>query len=173
MAIRIADEYSVSTTTLYAIVEGETGGTWNPNQVCDGGDGRGLVCVNKRYFPEEYEKALDPEFSLRFASQLILKHEEWKFTLCSCISTAKMLGVPIPKFMSAENLTPNGTPHEGDLLLLKYKNVYHVAKVIERNEKEEFYIIKEGNFKKCQMTTRKIPFNDPAIRGGWIPSKEG
>lgn len=88
-------------------------------------------------------------------------------TFCSCIKTARYLGVPIPLGTNAEDLQPNGTPNVGDLLLFKYKVLYHIAVVVERNDKEEYYLVKEGNYEKCQMTTRKVLFSDPAIRGGW------
>ena len=164
----------MSTTTLFAIIDGETGRTWNPNQVCDGGDGRGLVCINKRFYPEEYVEALDPVYSMRFAAKLLSKGEEYKFTLCSCIQTAKMLGVPIPKGMSAKDISANGSAGAGDLLLFEYSDgERHVAKILSVDSNLEFYMVKEGNYKKCTLTTRKVYFNDPTIIGGWSPSSDG
>lgn len=131
------------------------------------------MCINRDYYPEEYKEALDPEYSMKFAIGLILKGEEYKFTLCSCIQTAKMLGVPIPRGTDASEIMPDGTPKKGGLLLLKYGKIYHVAVIQEINIEGNYYLVKEGNYQKCKLTVRKIPRDSLSIRGFWLPPKGG
>ena len=160
----IAHEYGVSSTTLFAIIDSETGGTWNSEQICDDGDGRGLACINKNWFPKEFEQALDPDFSIRFIAQAIKdEREDELFTSCSCVLTVKALGVKIPRVYKADFIRPNSRyPHKGGLVLFK-KN--HLA-LIEKIAEEGLYI-REGNYKKCSITRRLVKFNDPQIRGYW------
>ena len=63
----------------------------------------------------------------------------------------------------AEDLKPNGEPVIGGGILLKYPNNYHVAVIQEF--RDEGFFVKEGNFKKCEITERLIKYNDPVITG--------
>lgn len=166
---RIAVETGISTSTLRAIVDGETGEKWDPNQICDHGDGRGLVCINKNYYPDEYKQALDPEFSLRFAAGLVKKGEEWKFTLCSCIQTAKSLGVLIPVKTNASDLKPNAPARVGGLILLRYANLSHVAVItaVTNTATSTIFHVKEGNFERCRLSERDVSSKDSHIIGFW------
>lgn len=84
---------------------------------------------------------------------------------CSCIKTARNLGVKIPFGTNAKDLVPNSPPIIGGLILLKY-GVHHVV-VLEGFEGG--FQVAEGNFEKgpCVVTRRRIDFNDPHIIGFW------
>ena len=90
--------------------------------------------------------------------------------LCSCVRTARWLGVDVPMvdatyFQSFKHQTParNG------LVLLSYKSgLDHVAVI--KDFQEDGLLVVEGNYKPCQMTTRLIKWSDPNLRGFWSPS---
>lgn len=81
---------------------------------------------------------------------------------CSCVKTARSLGVPIPYNTDAKDIVPDGTPEIGGLIVLKYGDIYHIA-VIQGFESG--FNVSEGNFKECEMSERTIDFNDPHIVG--------
>lgn len=165
---RIALEFGVSTTTVRAIVDSETGGTWNPNQEGDGGMSCGLASIHSTYHPDiTCEQAKDPEFALRFIAQVVKDGNEWReFTMCSCIQAAKVFGAKIPPRTSADDFVSNSSfPVVGGLVIFRYGTVYHVAVV--RGISQEGIFIKEGNKVKCSATARTISWNDSHIIGYW------
>ena len=88
---------------------------------------------------------------------------------CSCIETARALGVKIPLGLNAIDLKPNDIyPHVGGLILLKYGESienYHAGKVIKVEELGMW--IEEGNYYPCKFGKRFILFTDPALLGYW------
>ena len=83
---------------------------------------------------------------------------------CSCIVTARYLGLPLPKTPYAGDLEPNTElPIVGEGILLSYPSDEHVAIILAILE--EGYWIGEGNFRRCKYTERFIPFDDNHIRG--------
>jgi len=62
----------------------------------------------------------------------------------------------------------------GDVLLLQYGKVSHAALIIGfeweegRQTPTHFWIV-EGNYKRCQVTSRKIKWEDGHIRGIFSP----
>ena len=61
------------------------------------------------------------------------------------------------------------TPVLNGLVLMSYKNgVDHVAVIKDLDYKGGF-LVTEGNYKKCKLTTRLIEWNDPSIKGFWSP----
>ena len=85
-------------------------------------------------------------------------------TPCSCIHTARQLGVNIPLGTNAEDIEATSTPYVGALALFKYSNgVSHVGVIIAIVE-EGFYI-DEGNFRRCEYTRRYIEWDDPFLVG--------
>ena len=84
---------------------------------------------------------------------------------CSCIKTARNLGIDIPYDTEADDLKSNTTIFVGALALFKYPNFSHVA-VVTKLEASGFWV-HEGNYKLCEMTKRFILYNDPALRGFW------
>lgn len=102
---------------------------------------------------EEKERLLNTEVPYNF--------------LCSCVLTARYLGVAIPKGNNAWDLEPNSdTPIVGQLVLMSYEKTGHVAVLAEI--REDGYLIIEGNFHSCQWNKRIIPKDYYAIKGFWI-----
>jgi len=85
---------------------------------------------------------------------------------CSCVQTAKSLGVNIPSGNNASDLEPNtDEPQVGQLVLLHYPKASHVAVILSISE--EGYLIEEGNYHPCEHTTRFIKKDYHAIYGFW------
>jgi len=83
---------------------------------------------------------------------------------CSCILTARHLGLDLPAVWDAAELRGNtAAPKPGDGLLLKYARAAHVA-VIKKIDEKGFHVA-EGNYKRCKYTERVIPFGQKSIRG--------
>lgn len=85
---------------------------------------------------------------------------------CSCVSTARNLGVDIPLNMNASDFKPNSTPVINGLVILQYPKAWHVA-VITGFTDDGFSVV-EGNYKPCQKDTRVLKWNDPHIVGFWV-----
>lgn len=172
-AKEIAEEYGISFDVMFAIIETETGSTWKTDLVSDTGD-YGLVQINLEYHPEITKgQALDPEFSMKWLASEIKEGREWKWTGCSCIQTAKALGVKVSG--NAKDLKPNSSPKVGGLILMKYGEVYHVAVIMEiiPTSYGQLFKVREGNYQKCKITEREIRSDDRKILGYWVPSTDG
>lgn len=162
----IAEEYDVPFSTMEAIIEIES--NWGEKMEGDGGKSCGLVHIHSDYFPEEFKRCYDNDFSLRFLAQKIKEGKEYLWTTCSCMQTAKALGVKLPRG-NASDLKPNTNyPHVGGVIILKYKE-FHAA-VIKKVTAGGIYV-KEGNFEKCRITERRIDWNDPKIVGYYYPGE--
>lgn len=82
--------------------------------------------------------------------------------LCFCMRTARNLGAKLP-YVDAKDLTRNGIPSQGGVVILKYGEVYHVAYI-----KYLFpggMWVGEGNFSRCAYTERFIYFTDSNLIG--------
>lgn len=83
---------------------------------------------------------------------------------CSCIKTARYLGLPLPPTPYAGDLRANTKkPEKGDGVLLTYETDEHIAVILDIVG--DNFLIGEGNFRECQYTERLIPFDDIHIRG--------
>lgn len=167
MASDIALEYKIPTSTLFSLVKSES--NWNPTATSSTGD-CGLTQINTYYSGVPCETAFNPDFALRYAALAISKHQEYLWSSCSCVSTARNLGIIIPNGYNADDFVPNITLADvqiGDLVLFKYKNgIYHIAVVIGFQDGK--LLVKEGNFKACVApSTRLVDPSDPNIRGYW------
>lgn len=168
---QVAKLYKISSTTLNNLVYSESGG--DPNAIGDHGDARGLVQINDRYWPDIPDSdAFDIKFSLDFAAQKIADGTEYQWSVCSCVATARNLGVKIPIGWSADDFVPNislSNAQKGDLVLFHYKNgLDHVA-VIE-GYSEGRIRVEEGNYISCKSpTSRLVEPTDPNIVGYWSP----
>lgn len=100
---------------------------------------------------------------------------------CMCVAALHQLaGVNIRG--DADTLSPN-TPFEnleaGDVLLMRYGNVYHAALIISYSgavalPSEGIVVpktitIEEWNYVHCKHTIRTLAFNDEHIRGIYTP----
>ncbi len=86
-------------------------------------------------------------------------------TYCSCIKTARELGVDIPYSTNAEDLVPNSVPQIGCLVLMTYPKSSHVATIL--NFLNEGIQILEGNKTPCKESVRIIPYNYKYLKGFW------
>lgn len=82
--------------------------------------------------------------------------------LCSCVSTAKQVFPEIP-LIDAIDYPLNGTQENGEIVIIKYPNTYHIAPYKVGTSTLKLY--NEGNFEPCQKTEREIPIDDPKIVG--------
>lgn len=161
MAERIAIEYKIASSTLFNLVGSES--NWDPSTTSPDGQDRGLVQINRPANPTiSDEQAFDPEFSLRFAASKLAIGDEWRWTVCSCVRYARVLGVQIPIGTSAWDLLPNTSPAVGKLVLINGNHVAVISKITEAG-----FWIKEANYTACKTGTRFIKWNDKSIRGFW------
>ena len=82
---------------------------------------------------------------------------------CSCIKTARALGVPIPYNTDARDIVPNTPPQVGALALFRYGEASHAAMITGLRERG--FWVEEGNKTPCKRTQRFIPWDDPALTG--------
>lgn len=138
------------------------GGEW---MVGDNGDSCGLVHINKNYYPDEFKKCYDNDFSLRFAANLIKEEREYLFTSCNCYQFAKYVsGYKLPLM---KDIQPNTYAFEGALVIFDYDGVKHLAYIEKFNETT--MTVREANYIKCSNANRDVDYNDPAIKGFWSP----
>ena len=162
MAARIAEEYSVPTSTLFNLVFYES--RWDPN--VDNGYDRGLVQINRKWNPEVSDaEAFDPEFSLRFAAEKIKNGKESSWVVCNCYLLVKTKIQALPKM---ENVIPNTPePMAGMVAVFDYSGTKHIAYItgVDATGIEIF----EANYASCAVGTRFVTFTDPALLGYWTP----
>lgn len=157
-----AEEYSISSTTLFNLVKSES--TLNPDAVGDKGCSVGLVQINLCAHPNvAKEDALDPEFALTYAAKAIASSTEYAWTSCNCWSYIK--ANYIHNLPGTKYLIPNSGPVVGGVVLFNYRGVKHYA-YIESVSKNYVYI-SEANYTRCKIGERKISLYDPHIVGFW------
>lgn len=163
-ATRIAEEYGVSTTTLFNLIECES--NWNPK--ADNSKDRGLVQINRAAWPEiTDEQAFDPEFSLRFASEKISEGKEYLWTCANCYSYAVTQIGKLPRMADIIPNTPY--PRINDLMVFNYSGVKHIA-VITKVVEEGIWV-KEANYEAGKISTRLVGWNNPAFVGYFSPAE--
>lgn len=166
-ATEVAAKYKIPTTTLFNLISAES--LWNPNATSTDGNDRGLVQISKIYFPWVTDaEAYNPTFALDFAANQIARGNAWLWVSCSCVKTARLLGVKFPKIQTPADLVPNASPTVGGVVVLKYGSTWHMAKITKLNEGT--MSVREGNFEPCAITSREISYNDSHIRGFYVGS---
>ena len=96
--------------------------------------------------------------------QSLVEGENGLPVACSCIKTARSLGVDLSYNTDASDLVGNTTIHVGALALFKFPNgVSHVA-LIDILETNRFHV-KQGNKTPCEITEEWIDINNPYIVG--------
>lgn len=89
--------------------------------------------------------------------------------LCSCkrYITSQVPNMPLG---DADSFTGNTTPTAGVVVLLRYKEISHMA-LIEKVS-DSGISVRETNYKKCHYSERFIPWNDPSIVGFYSPNHD-
>lgn len=85
---------------------------------------------------------------------------------CSCVKTARMHVENLPMGNATELEVNTMIPSVGAVVKMQYPSVGHVA-VIQKITTKGMWII-EGNYHKCQISQRFIPFDYPYIVGYWV-----
>jgi len=91
------------------------------------------------------------------------QREEIDLIACSCVKTARSLGVDIPYNTNAEDIKEGANPVVGGLALFRYGSTSHIG-VIEETQEKGFWM-NEGNFYECEYSRRFILWNDPNLIG--------
>lgn len=74
----------------------------------------------------------------------------------------------IPTLPNTKDLKPNSTPQKGAVVIFEYPgNLMHYA-VLTTFDGDGFWV-DENNYKAGVTAPRWVRFNDPAIRGFWVP----
>lgn len=168
MAIEVAEEYDISTSTLSNLVWSES--RWNPSATSTTGD-VGLVQINLEQTPTvSMEQALDPLFSLKYAAQQIRDGKEYAWVACNCVFFIRAMGIPLPPLKSIADLKPNTTPHVGAVVIQKFKSVWHLAYIDALSKDGKSFHIRQSNKVHCLINEEWVPLNSPSIRGFWQPS---
>lgn len=166
-AVNIATAFGISTSTFSNIIQGES--NWDNNAVGKLGE-LGLFQILPSAHPDlTKEQMLDIDFELNWAANEIKQGREWQWTECSCIKTARAMGVQLPKVADASELQSNSPPRIGGAVLFHYKAVDHVAYIKSFTADGTGMIVVEGNFEHCKIDTRFVSWNDPFIKGYWAP----
>jgi len=173
---RVATSHSIATTSLFNLAMGES--SLDPNALgdmdikCSVGANkglpvraRGLVAITDCYFPEiTDEQAFDPEWSLAWAADIIVKGEAWKtWTLANCYSYAKTQIKNLPAMKDIQPNTPY--PIVGGLLIEYYNKIKHIS-VITKVVKEGIYV-SQTNKEPFKFTKELRPWNNKNREGYW------
>lgn len=154
---RIADELGFDREIVFAVIDSETGGTWDCTLIGKAGE-EGCFQIIRKYHPDV--EPLDIEDSTRYFIEQYRLGNEWMWTSCSCMSTARVLGAKLPKG-DAKDLKPNSDyPTVGGVVVFKYGHVAYIEKVTA-----EGIYVREGNFDKCRITRRIVKWNDTEVSG--------
>lgn len=94
------------------------------------------------------------------------KKEVYDDKNCSCVVYVRERGLPLPPIYTPNDLEPNAEARPGAAILLDY-NEPHIGFVTSSDGSQVCF--DEANFRRCQMTHRCIPIDDPVIRGYWFP----
>jgi hypothetical protein len=163
---QISAKWGVSSTTLFNLVESES----KLDPLADNGKDRGLCQINRISWPEiTDEQAFDPEWCLNWTSEKLSKGQDYFWTVCSCVSLVKAMGVKLPKG-DADDLFPNSeVPRKGGAVILKYwKPERHHVAYVDSVQEDGLHII-ESNYERCKITSRVIPLDDKHIMGFYKP----
>lgn len=159
----IADEYEVSRVTLRNLVQGES--EWDI--WADNGVDRGIVQINKTYFPSEWERAYDYDFSLRFAAKKLSEGKEYMWTVCNCYSLVQThYKAKIPKMA---DIKPNSVPIVGSIAIFDYNGIKHIAYV--KKLYGNSFEVDEANLKPCLRAPRRVLYTDKSLVGFHVPTK--
>lgn len=120
---------------------------------------------------DERRRKAEEEKKAQIQQNLTVKQPYYDGIYCSCVLTAKYLTGKSPGSVGyARNWPINSQVPKVGAVMVSKESSYgtytgHVAVVTAVTNTT--ITLKEGNFSRCQLTTRTIPRNYWAIRGYW------
>lgn len=169
-AIRIAEEFQISTTTFTNLLQSESG--FDPDNYNKETGDRGIAQINERWHKEVSDEcAYDPDCALAWSAQRIKDGYISEWVVCSCVATARLKVPNLPRG-DAKTLIPNSSMQNAEIIILEYSGVRHLA-VIEKIRNDGILVF-EGNFKPCTINNRLIPWSEVEknLIGFWKYEKE-
>lgn len=158
MAISIAEDYNISTTTFTNLIEGES--HFKPD--ADNGQDRGIAQISRKFHPEVPDSvAFSPNDALQWAAGRIVDGHIDEWTNANCYSYVSLF-VKLPRMAL---IAPNSLPSVGSVAVFNYHGVKHLGYVVEL--KSDGFMIKEANFKPAIVDTRFVSWQDPFLKGFW------
>lgn len=172
---RIAQEENFDFEILDNILWQES--KWGKYMEGDGGASTGPYHIKSSLHPLTREETFDWEKSTRYFIDSYKKGNEWWWTSCSCIKTARLFGLKIPPVSSVQDLEPNISDNAvvGMGIMFNYNGVKHIG-VIESITDGQYgrtFEIVDGNYEPCKVTHRTIKDGDQALIGFYTPLSGG
>ena len=160
-ALAIAEELDFSTTTLFAVINAETGGTWDCSKVGKAGE-QGCLQIIPKYHEVD---PTDFNASVRYFIEQYKKGNEFYWVSCSCWAFVKTQVKDLPKM---KDIVPNANRAVGTVAVFQYKKSKHIALVTEVHD--TYFIVRESNFNPCELSKRKVYYDDKNLLGFYSPS---
>lgn len=173
MATRIAIEHGISPVALKNLANSES--TWNPKSRGDFNAKKGSYCsygltqINICAHPEvTKEQALDPEWNLEWAAEVIESGKGYIYTSGNCYS---LVSTKIPNLPRMAAIQPNSPPVPGAVAIFYYRDRQtgkvekHVA--YTKAVKDGAVVIQEANKEPFLIDTRTVSLSDPHLAGFW------
>lgn len=158
----VSRETDFDAQIVFNVIDSETGGTWDCTLKGKAGELGCLQIITKYHNVDP----LNFESAVRYFVENYNHNKEW-WTSCSCVKTARVLGLAVPANTNAEDLIPNSTPYVGGGVLINSRGIRHLS-VIQAITEDGFFI-KEGNYEACKIGERFLNFNDNSIIGFYNP----
>ena len=158
LSISIAEEYEISTTTLYNLLESES--RFNPQAESETNDW-GIAQLNLDANPDiTKEQALDPEWAMRYTASELKKGHAERWSVCNCYSYTKAIVGKLPRMAL---IAPNAPPSVGTIAIYSFKGVKHLAVVTGISEKG--FTWRDANRKPCLTQSGFTNWNDSNLKG--------
>lgn len=153
---RVSTELEFDKDIVHAVIDTETGHTWDCTLVGQAGE-EGCYQIIRKYHDVD---PLNFEEATRYFINQYKEGREYLWTGCSCTSTARVLGAKLPRG-NAIDLIPNiDIPVVGGVVVFDYGHVAYVEKVTP-----EGIYVREGNYEKCRITRRLLEWNRTDVKG--------
>lgn len=164
MAVEVAKEFKISTTTFSSLIEHES--RFDP-LIKDSPQGdRGILQINRKWHAEVSDAcAYDPECAMRWAAQYIADNGYDEWTVCNCYAFAQVkVGKRLPP---SKDIRPNSTPIVGSIAILNFNGVIHYQVVTGLDEDGYSYI--GANREGCVIAKGHDQWGDPRLVGFFDP----